>query len=437
MPVIYATKTGNKGFQACSGTYRQTLLRALEQRDYVTASELFHQAHSLLWLPTENKDEYRHRLYPQQVMSALEFRRIKNLPGSQLTVALVNQQCGGLGQAALRGTSIRRSTPLVGPQLSTTRRAGNTMQRVQRASYEAAERDGFPVQAFKGLGTYGPSPFQQNADQKTGNFTPSNPEHKAGYSSGRCLPDAKCYDNLQCESNVCVVPKAQRQCPPFQYPVQLQDEKGAFVINNPSAKRTAKVSQYSAFWNSDYDTCLPQNNYSAQRWIQDDRLRQYIGLALDVIQIPVNEWIAEAKGKPVLRDPGTQAPYFERAANNNNMVFRVYKLNSAYTPRLLVAARIDPDLLQPPPPPPPPDYPPPPPRPPQPPSSSSSSSSSSSAYLSQPQSVDDEDVMEIPEEEYLSRPPAAKRRRPATPAPITQEPSEEDELAAMDEIVNP
>ena len=343
MPVLYATKSGSKGFQACSGTYRQTLLRALEQQDYVTASELFHQAHSLLWLPNETKTEYRHRLYPQQVLSAQEFNRIKNLPGSQITAALVNQQCGGVSSGR-----IRRSTPLVGPQLPTVRRSMNSMQRVQRASYEAAEREGFPVQAFKGLGTYGPSPFLQEVDEK-GVYTPVNRQHNPGESSGPCLPNQTCNNNLQCSNNVCVVPREQRQCPPFQFPVTLQDEKGTFVVNNPSAKRTEKVSQYSSFWNQDYDTCQPGGNYSAQRWVQNDRLRQYIGLAFDVIQIPVNEWNEQKGGQTVYRDPGTQAPYFERAANG--MIFRVYKLNSAYTPRLLAPAPLP---AGPPPPPPPP-----------------------------------------------------------------------------------
>lgn len=322
MPVIYSTITGAKGFFPCSRPYRTALIRAIQNRDYPTAAELFQQAHRLIWRLSRDARTYQHILYPDLTISVEEFRRIAALPGDQIAEALLLQQCGNA-----RGA--RRSTGLVGPQVAQNRRGALLMQRVQNDSYAAAGRAGFPVQSRV---TYAPSPFEQKQDG-SGVWRPVNQDHQPGLSGGPCATSADCRGVAsECTGQVCTIPVNQRQCPPFQYPIEIEP---GVIIDNPSAQRTTKVNKYSPTFNTWYDTCLPGPNYTVQRWVLDPRLRRYIGLSFDVIQIPPDEWARTSRlpGTEVLSDPATNAPYFLRR-DVSGLLKRYYRLNSAYSPEL-------------------------------------------------------------------------------------------------------
>ncbi len=329
MPVVYSAGTGTKGFLPCSKVYRQTVSRALQQGDWNTASQLFQQAHRLVWQLTPRGDQYTHAFLPHVSLSPAEYQRIAQLPPQDLTLELLDQQCGA--------TPIRRPTAFVGPQRPMVRRANGALQRIQQLSYEQAARQGFAVQAFKGLATYAPSPFEQ-APGPDGIYQPRFPRPQPGQSGGRCTDEGTCQPPSVCQDNTCVLPEDQRQCPPFQHPVELRDATGTFTVRNPSAQRTVKARRYSTFWNQWYNTCLPGNGATSQRWVLDPRLRKYIGLALDVRLIDVDTWDAEAQqpGREILRDPATDAPYFleQGVGADADNVYRVYRVNSAYTPTL-------------------------------------------------------------------------------------------------------
>lgn len=370
MPVIYSTATGLKGFQPCSRAYRRTLLQALRQHDFVTVQELFQQAHKLVWMPSQVNDPrtghpmvvYKHRLAPHLTLTPVEYMHLSTLPGNAITETMINQQCGIIpGAAAGVRTRAPKASPFVGPQLGIVRRALNRMQRVQDQSYEAANRAGYPVQGFKGLALYAPSPFLQQRNA-AGDYEPFNPGHVAGGSGGPCRPNGECDAGLECRDNVCVVPVAQRQCPPFQFPVELDDPQGRFRVSNPSKQRTRKVTKYSPVVNRWFETCLPGDDSTVQRWIENPRLRQYLGLVPDVVQIPETEWRRQSQSQQIHTDPATNAPYFLRAPEpapepgsgsgiNQGQPVRVYKLNSAYSPSILFNnAVVPPVALQVPPP---------------------------------------------------------------------------------------
>lgn len=347
MPVVYSTKTGSKGFYPCSKVYQQVLLNAIQERDYVTVQELFQQSHRLVWRlgnganviggrggvgANQVSGSVYHNIYDSNsTITVQEYNRISGLEGSEITPQLIKQQCGG-------AHFDRKITGFLGPQLSSVGRAMNKMQRVQKASYDAASRNGFPVDGFKGLGLYAPSPFEQEQDYE-GVYRPQNPEHNEGLSSGYCDEDTEpCAEDLECQNNVCVVPTARRQCPPFQYPVTLEGKDGKFTVNNVSAERKRPIRQYSGFWNQWYDTCIPAENQTTQRWVTDQKLRSYIGLAFDVVQLPVEEWIVRKGDQKVLYDPSTYAPYFLEKDDATNEIKRFYKLRSAYTPNIPLSA---------------------------------------------------------------------------------------------------
>lgn len=329
MPVIYSQYTGNKGFQPCSRTYRKTILQALQQQQYGMAQELFQQGHKLMW--TLARDGYVHRLNPRLKMSVQRYQQIEQLDPQQITPALLDEQCGAPRRAQVRPTAF------VGPQLSVVRSASTNMQRVQSMSYEAAARDGYPVQGFKGLALYAPSPFQQEVAEDGVTYRPVRGSKRRGNSAGRCNDDGSCSQGLVCQQNTCVVPPDQRTCPPFQYPVELRDAQGQWRVQNPSARRTVKKTAFSPVTRQYFNTCVPSDDYTVQRWVEDPRLRRYIGLAFDVRQLPAQQWSVEAADKEVLRDPATNAPYFLQPGNG--VLYRVYKLNSAYTPVLARAAQ--------------------------------------------------------------------------------------------------
>ena len=319
MPVVYSTKTGSKGFYPCSRVYQQVLLNAIQQGDYATVQELFQQSHRLVWKINSSGTQYINIYDPTSTMTIEEHNRIANLSGRDVTANLVRQQCGGVQKD-------RKTTGFVGPQLSSVSRAMNRMQRVQKASYEAAARDGYPIDGFRGLGLYAPSPFTQQQDEK-GVYRPSVD------SAAYCDVENPCPDNLECENNVCVIPTNRRECPPFQYPVTLDGKEGKFTTLNVSSERTRRVRKYSGFWNQWYDTCIPGENKTTQRWVTDRQLRSYIGLAFDVEQLPVDEWNQRKGESRILYDPSTYAPYFVEKDPDGHLK-RYYKIRSAYTPNI-------------------------------------------------------------------------------------------------------
>jgi len=321
MPVIYSQKTGTKGFFPCSRTYKQTITRAIQTGDTLLANELFQQGHKLVWQYQPSLGQYVNKYWPSSTLTIAEYQRIARLTPSQLTINDVNQQCGQ--------KRIPRPSAFIGPQIGMVRGATRNMGLVQTQSYDTASRSGFPVQGFKGRALYAPSPFPQQVNED-GVYYPTTERAQV------CSSEVPCTDGLVCESKVCVIPKAQRQCPPFQYPVTLRDSSGEFTIDNPSALRTVKTTRYSPYWNEWYDTCVPPDEYSSQRWILDKRLRRYIGLALDVKLIPEPDWTMESSSHEILHDPATDAPYYLSEEDGN--VVRVYKLKSAYTPRLASAS---------------------------------------------------------------------------------------------------
>lgn len=310
MPVVYSQVTGTKGFVPCSKPYRQIISRALQLGDFKTANELFQQGHRLVW--NLNGNVYKHQFLPHATLSAEEYQNISNIKPEEMNISLLNQQCGI--------DPIKRPTTFIGPQLPVVRTAMKNMQHVQNLSYNEASKDGFPVYGFKGLATYAPSPFEQEFDAKQ-NYTPTV-----------CELNNDCKHGGVCENGKCLLPRELRKCPPFQYPVSLLNGNESFTIHNPSAKRTVKTEKYSTFFNEWYDTCVPEKKYSGQQWITDPQLRKYIGLPFDVKQIPEKEWTLESKNKDIFNDPSTDAPYFMQ--DNNGIIMRVYKLNSAYTPIL-------------------------------------------------------------------------------------------------------
>jgi hypothetical protein len=331
MPVVYSSATGDKGFQPCSRPYRQALLRAIAQKDYVTAEELFQQGHQLVWqLDPDNPSQYRHKLLPASTIPAAQFAALKNLSGDRITENVVNQQCG------IPGTRTRaRPSAFVGPQLPVVKRAMSNMQRVQQASYDAADRNGFPVNGFKGMALYAPSPFQQHISDRAQDFyTPDNPQHDVGGSSGKCRNDGTCNAGLQCINGVCVIPENQRQCPSFQYDVELKDlaTGNAFVVRSPSRYRKRKVRKYSAVANQWFDTCEPDENHTSARWLGlDASLRKYIGFP-NVSFVSVDEWqrMRNNNQYPERIDPATNAPYLSVPVSNT----RIYKIGSAFSPQI-------------------------------------------------------------------------------------------------------
>ena len=297
------------------------------------AAELFQQGHRLVWRFVPASNVYVHRLRRGVTMSVERYETIAGLPDDAVNSALLDEQCGESAASAGRA----RPTAFVGPQIPVVKRANQAMQRVQQQSYEDAVRDGFPVNGFKGLALYAPSPFQQVVSDLDHLFTPAPGSKQRGASAGQCRPPddpaGRCNDGLECDHNVCVVPRAERTCPPFQYPTTLP---GGHRVANPSALRTVKTRKYSAITGQWFETCVPDADHTVQRWIGDPDLRRYIGLALDVKQLPEPQWKAEAKRSEaeILLDPATNAPYFFQEDEDSGQLVRVYKLNSAYTPHL-------------------------------------------------------------------------------------------------------
>jgi hypothetical protein len=333
MPVIYSAETKDKGFIPCSYTYKTMIQRAMGAKKFRLVHDLFQQAHKLVWKFKPEDGQYHHQLMKDIILTPEQYNRISSLTGEQITLDDLNTQCGvGLNKA--------RISAFLGPQVPVVNKANREMTKVQKASYEQAQNDGFPVNDYRGIGLYAPSPFQQTLDDANHEYRPENEAQESKKSAGVCDNQNECDPGLECVRGRCVVPVNQRMCPPFQYPVELKDSNGVpFTVRNPSSNRTEKTRKFSAFWNKWYETCVPDQNHSTQRWIDNPQLRRYIGLVFDVEQIPVDDWIRQVNERdhPILQDPLTGAPYFIRMTpeDDENRVKRVYKLNSAYSPSIV------------------------------------------------------------------------------------------------------
>jgi len=344
MQLIYTRETGNKGFVPCSSTYQRQIIRAMELGEFQTVEDMFRQAHRAVWRKRLNDEAYDHVVSSRrgQTITSVEYERLDQLAGNQITPRDVRQQCGDRDP---NNGSFRSARLYFGPQNGVMFEAFKKIARLQKESYANAETDGWKVNEHKGPGVYAPSPFSQHYDEEAGYWKPDNITQRAGLSGGACIASAECPIDHSCENGVCVLDSDKRTCPAFQYYVNVP---GQGVVHNLSARRMRKIRKYSTYQKKFFDTCAADYGEASGKWIPAE-LKTYLGIDFNVVEIGAEEWNnnVERLRVKIHRDPSTNAPFYVAASNGENM--RFYRKNSAFTPQLDISPYVDgqvPNIIQ-------------------------------------------------------------------------------------------